>query len=108
MAEMHLAGAGFALNRPNALGPKGWAPLLDGCRARGDEVQPGLIAELDAALTGILAAWPAEGSLPIGQIHADLFPDTAFFLPGADGQPRPSWLMPVASAMIRPALLRWL
>ena len=90
LAEMHLAGAGFDIRRPNALGPKGWAPLLDGCRARGDEVQPGLIAELDAALSGILAAWPAEGSLPIGQIHADLFPDNAFFLPGADGQPRVS------------------
>ena len=90
LAEMHLAGAGFDMRRPNALGPKGWAPLLDGCRARGDEVQPGLIAELDAALAGILAAWPAEGSLPVGQIHADLFPDNAFFLPGADGQPRVS------------------
>ncbi|MCA3415783.1 MAG: homoserine kinase, partial [Roseomonas sp.] len=90
LAEMHLAGAGFDMRRPNALGPNGWAPLLDGCRARGDEVQPGLIAELDAALAGILAAWPAEGSLPVGQIHADLFPDNAFFLPGADGQPRVS------------------
>jgi len=90
LAEMHLAAEGFAITRPNALGPKGWAPLLDGCRARGDEVQPGLIAELDAALAGILAAWPAEGALPIGQIHADLFPDNAFFLPGPDGQPRVS------------------
>ena len=90
LAEMHLAGAGFDMRRPNALGPKGWAPLLDGCRARGNEVQPGLIAELDGALAGILAAWPAEGSLPIGQIHADLFPDNAFFLPDADGQPRVS------------------
>lgn len=90
LAEMHLAGAGFAMRRPNALGPKGWAPLLDGCRARGDEVQPGLIAELDAALAGILSAWPAEGSLPVGQIHADLFPDNAFFLPGTDGLPRVS------------------
>jgi homoserine kinase type II len=90
LAEMHLAGAGFAMHRPNALGPKGWAPLLEGCRARGDEVQPGLIAELDAALAGILAAWPAAGALPAGQIHADLFPDNAFFLPGSDGQPRVS------------------
>ncbi|MCA3280611.1 MAG: homoserine kinase [Roseomonas sp.] len=90
LAEMHLAGVGFDMRRPNALGPKGWAPLLDGCRARGDEVQSGLIAELDAALAGILAAWPAEGALPAGQIHADLFPDNAFFLPGPDGQPRVS------------------
>jgi homoserine kinase type II len=55
-------------------------------------VQPGLVAELDAALAGILAAWPAEG-LPQGQIHADLFPDNVFFLDDAAGQPRLSGLI---------------
>jgi homoserine kinase type II len=93
LAGMHVAGAGFSILRPNALGPSGWAPLLDGCRARGDEVQPGLVAELDAALAGILAAWPAEGTLPRGHIHADLFPDNVFFLPGADGRPQVSGLI---------------
>jgi homoserine kinase type II len=93
LAGMHVAGEGFAIQRPNALGPSGWAPLLDGCRARGDEVQPGLVAELDAALAGILAAWPAEGALPRGHIHADLFPDNVFFLPGDDGRPRVSGLI---------------
>ena len=43
-------------------------------------MQPGLAAELDAALAGILAAWPQR--LPIGHIHADLFPDNVFFLDG--------------------------
>jgi homoserine kinase type II len=93
LAEMHVAGAGFSTSRANALGPAGWAPLLEGCRARGDEVQAGLVAELDAALSGILAAWPAEGALPGGHIHADLFPDNVFFLPGADGRPRVSGLI---------------
>ncbi len=93
LAEMHVAGAGFAGVRPNALGPAGWAPLLDGCRAGGDDVQPGLIAELDSALASILSAWPAEGTLPRGQIHADLFPDNVFFLPGADARPRVSGLI---------------
>ena len=80
LARLHLAGADFAAIRPNGLGPSAWAPLLDRCRAGGDAVQAGLIAELDAALAGILAAWPAPGALPAGQIHADLFPDNAFFL----------------------------
>ena len=43
-------------------------------------MQPGLARELDAALDAILAAWPAE--LPVGHIHADLFPDNVFFLEG--------------------------
>lgn len=87
LARMHRAGEFFALARPNALGPAGWAPLLDGCRVRGDEVQPGLIADLDRQLAAILGAWPAEGTLPRGHIHADLFPDNVFFLDGADGRP---------------------
>lgn len=93
LATMHRAGEGFAVERPNALGPAGWAPLLDGCRARGDEVQAGLVAELDAALSAILASWPAPGALPRGQIHADLFPDNVFFLPDAEGKPRVSGLI---------------
>lgn len=93
LAEMHVAGEGFATERPNALGPAGWAPLLDGCRARGDEVQAGLVAELDTALAGILAGWPAAGALPRGHVHADLFPDNVFFLPGPDGKPRVSGLI---------------
>ena len=35
---------------------------------------------LDGALAGILAAWPSD--LPIGHVHADLFPDNVFFLEG--------------------------
>jgi len=90
LARLHAAGGDFATHRPNALGPAGWAPLLERCRARGDEAQPGLVAELDEHLAGILAAWPAPGALPVGQIHADLFPDNVFFLPDAAGRPRVS------------------
>lgn len=80
LAELHLAGADYAAKRRNALGPHGWTPLLERSRARADEVQPGLAAELERALAGILAAWP--GGLPVGHIHADLFPDNVFFLEG--------------------------
>jgi homoserine kinase type II len=78
LASLHLAGADYKPRRLNALGSHGWRPLLDRCRARADEVQPNLTAELDAALTAILAGWPE--ALPEGHIHADLFPDNVFFL----------------------------
>ncbi len=80
LAALHLAGAGYAPARPNALGPAGWPPLLARCLPRADEVQAGLAAELQAALERIAAAWPA--ALPRGHIHADLFPDNVFFLDG--------------------------
>ena len=91
LAELHAAGTGFTAERPNSLGPQSWAPLLDRCRAGGDAVQPGLIAELDRQLEGILRAWPRD--LPRGQIHADLFPDNVFFLDDAEGAPRVSGLI---------------
>jgi homoserine kinase type II len=80
LASLHLAGADYAPSRRNALGPAGWPPLLERSRAGADGVQPGLAAELDAALAGIQASWP--GDLPSGHIHADLFPDNVFFLDG--------------------------
>jgi homoserine kinase type II len=78
LAKLHLAGADYASKRPNALGPASWTPLLDRCRSRMDEVHPGLADELDQALATILPAWPV--ALPVGHIHADMFPDNVFFL----------------------------
>jgi homoserine kinase type II len=80
LARLHLAGAGYAPTRANGLGPASWMPLLERCGARGDEVQAGLVAELETALDGILAGWPS--GLPVGHIHADMFPDNVFFLDG--------------------------
>jgi homoserine kinase type II len=78
VAELHLAGADYAPKRVNALGSHGWRPLWERCRARANEIQPNLVAELDRVLTEILAAWPV--ALPTGHVHADLFPDNVFFL----------------------------
>lgn len=80
LAALHRAGAEYAPTRVNALGPQGWEPLLARSLDGADRVQAGLAAELPAALARILAAWPA--GLPIGHIHADLFPDNVFFLDG--------------------------
>jgi homoserine kinase type II len=78
LASFHLAGAGYAPRRRNALGPEGWAPLLERSLPGAEGVHPGLGADLQAALDRILAAWPH--GLPVGHIHADLFPDNVFFL----------------------------
>ncbi|MGO9817160.1 MAG: homoserine kinase [Acidocella sp.] len=79
MAKLHLAGQGFAPTRQNGLGPDSWGPLLAKCEGA-DSVQPGLAAELAGWLERIVSAWPQD--LPVGHIHADLFPDNVFFLNG--------------------------
>jgi homoserine kinase type II len=78
LARLHLAGASFPLSRENALGPEGWHKLWDGARARADEVEPGLQAEVEADFAAFDRGWPRD--LPRGIIHADLFPDNVFFL----------------------------
>jgi homoserine kinase type II len=78
LAEMHKAGEGFVLRRPNALSIGGWPALLSTAEARADEVAPGLADEARRALADLQNAWPQ--GLPSGVIHADLFPDNVFFL----------------------------
>ncbi len=78
LAQMHVAGEGFALSRPNALSLDGWQTLWDKSAARADEVEPGLQNEIRGDLDFLRAYWPKD--LPAGVIHADLFPDNVFFL----------------------------
>ncbi|MDR6664098.1 homoserine kinase [Rhizobium sp. 1399] len=78
LAQMHVAGEGFALTRPNALSLEGWQTLWDKSEARADEVEPGLQNEIRSDLNFLRAYWPKD--LPAGVIHADLFPDNVFFL----------------------------
>jgi homoserine kinase type II len=77
LAQLHLAGAGFRMARPNALSVQGWRALFEGCRAGADEVLNGLEEEIDRELAALERAWPED--LPRGVIHADLFPDNVFF-----------------------------
>jgi homoserine kinase type II len=78
MALLHLAGQSFTLSRTNALGVSGWRPLYARFKSRADEIAPGLAAIIEQELDHLEANWPA--ALPQGIIHADLFPDNAFFL----------------------------
>ncbi len=78
LARLHLAGAGFALRRANALSVAGWRSLFTPQAARADEVAPGLGALIAAELDHLESHWPRD--LPAGVIHADLFPDNVFFL----------------------------
>jgi len=80
MARMHLALADFAMVRENSLGPAAWPRLWAGREADADALQPGLGALISGDLADIAAAKPQSLVLPRGTIHADLFPDNAFFL----------------------------
>lgn len=78
LAELHLAGARFSMQRANSLALPGWKPLFHALEARADDIAPGLRSELAAELSFLEQNWPA--GLPRGIIHADLFPDNVFFL----------------------------
>ena len=79
LAQLHLAGADFPLRRANALSVSGWRPLYEAANAKDmDRVQAGLAGALAAELAELERVWPRD--LPVGVIHADLFPDNVFFL----------------------------
>ncbi|HEY1543711.1 MAG TPA: homoserine kinase [Xanthobacteraceae bacterium] len=78
LAELHLAGEDFSMQRANALSVEGWRALYESAEARADSVQTGLASAIAAELGVLAARWPRD--LPRGVIHADLFPDNVFFL----------------------------
>jgi homoserine kinase type II len=78
LAEMHAAGGGFRLRRSNVLSVGGWRELFKKSADRADGIEPGLCALVVAELDVLEESWPRD--LPLGVIHADLFPDNVFFL----------------------------
>jgi len=77
LAELHRAGASFPMTRANDLSVDGWRRLFESSQTRAAEVQSGLAEELAEELVLLETVWPRD--LPIGVIHADLFPDNVFF-----------------------------
>lgn len=80
LAELHLALEDFSETRANALGPAGWIKLWKGRAGDADALEPGLGALIDRDIADTAAARTISAQLPRGTIHADLFPDNAFFL----------------------------
>lgn len=78
MAQMHLAGEGFEIKRPNALTVENWRPLYEMSGQGSNTVAAGLSKLIEDELTYLEGNWPSD--LPTGVIHADLFPDNVFFL----------------------------
>jgi homoserine kinase type II len=78
LAQLHLAGADFAMTRRNGLSVEGWRPLFESAASRADLVQGGLREAIATELARLESDWPRD--LPQGVIHADLFPDNVFFL----------------------------
>lgn len=80
LAGLHLAASDFPMERANALSPKHWVRLWNLTRERADEVEAGLVREVDTELEELISKWPSD--IPAGIVHADLFPDNVFFLGG--------------------------
>ncbi len=80
MAELHLAGRGFGMVRPNPLSVGGWRALAEASGPRADRISPGLSTRIADEVAFHEVHWP--NGLPSGIIHADMFPDNVFFLLG--------------------------
>jgi homoserine kinase type II len=78
LAEFHLAGQDYALQRPNSLTLKDWPDLFNKIGARANSFSSGLSEMIGKELAYLKDNWPH--GLPEGIIHADLFPDNVFFL----------------------------
>ncbi len=80
LGRLHLAAAGFPLQRANSMGFDSWRPLLEQCGGSLDQIAPGLYGDIDFVLHDIGASWPLE--IDRCAIHADLFPDNLLMLGG--------------------------
>ena len=78
VAQLHAAGADFAIRRPNALGIDGWRELVDRTASGADTIELGLRALIEDSHRALARDWPRE--LASGVIHADLFPDNVLFM----------------------------
>ena len=83
LGSLHRAGQSYGAKRANSLSLKGWRELFARTAPQAAEnIEPGLSTLITDELELLGKAWPAEGALPSGIIHADLFPDNVFFQGG--------------------------
>ena len=80
MARMHLSLQDSPLSRENSLSISAWPDLFEGRDAVAASLAPNLATLIEGDLQRLYDQWPDPDELPKGVIHADLFPDNAFFL----------------------------
>lgn len=80
LARLHAAASDFAMTRANDLGPAGWRALWTTRGAEADALQAGLANKITQDFEALAQVDELFDALPRGTIHADLFPDNAFFL----------------------------
>ena len=78
LGQVHAAVADFAPVRANSMGIATWRPLLARCGRALNDIAPALFDRVTRALDTVERDWPA--ALPVGAIHADLFPDNVLML----------------------------
>ena len=78
LAEFHTTSEGFDGVRENALGPKGWSPLLASIDGDLPDMPDNILDLAASSLDSILQNWPSN--LPAGHIHADMFPNNVLFV----------------------------
>lgn len=76
-ARLHRDAADFGAARPNDLSLPTWRHQFGLLAASADRLKPGLGGWIADELSYLEAHWPED--LPAGIVHADLFPDNAFF-----------------------------
>lgn len=76
-AHLHHDAQSFGLDRPNDLTLPAWRGLFNPLATEADSLQSGLGGWIEDELSFVEANWPT--TLPSGIVHADLFPDNAFF-----------------------------
>ncbi len=78
LGGLHASLVDFTPTRVNSMGVAAWPTLFADCADQLDTIQPGLRQRVGEALDQVVAAWPVD--LPVGVIHADLFPDNVLML----------------------------
>ncbi len=78
LAKFHAALSDYSGTRKNSLSVDAWRPMFEGREAQADAINGSLSAHILSDLIELETNWPT--GLPSGVIHADLFPDNAFFL----------------------------